>query len=104
MIKVNFFYPNKEGAKFDHQYFNDSHFKLVNDRWSPMGLKEFGVEKGLAGGAPGSEAPYVAAGYVVFDSVEAFQAAFAAHGAEIVEDIKNYTDLQPVVQVSEIVT
>ena len=105
MIRVNFYYPNQDGAKFDHQYFQETHIgKLVNDRWSPMGMKEFGVEKGLAGGAPGSPAPYVAAAYVVFETVEAFQAAFAAHGTEIVADIKNYTDLEPIVQVSEIVT
>ena len=105
MIKVSFFYPNKDGARFDHQYFQKNHMgKLVNDRWSPMGLKQFGVEKGLAGGAPGAPAPYVASAYVVFDSVEAFQKAFAAHGEEIVADIKNYTDLEPIVQVSEIVT
>ena len=105
MIKVSFFYPQKEGARFDHQYFQENHMKkLVNDRWSPLGLKQFGVEKGLAGGAPGSAPPYVAAAYVVFDSVEAFQKAFAAHGDEIVGDIKNYTDLEAVVQVSEIIT
>ena len=105
MIKVSFFYPNKDGARFDHQYFAEKHMgKLVNDLWSPMGLKQIGVEKGLAGGAPGSAAPYVGAAYVVFDSVEAFQKAFAAHGEEIVADIKNYTDLEAVVQVSEIIT
>ena len=53
MIKASFFYPNKDGAKFDHQYFQETHIgKLVKDRWSPMGMKEFGVEKGLGGGAP----------------------------------------------------
>ena len=105
MIKASFFYPNKDGAKFDHQYFQETHIgKLVKDRWSPMGMKEFGAEKGLGGGTPGSPAPYVATGYVVFETVEEFGKAMEAHGAEIVADIKNYTDLEPIVQVSEIVT
>ena len=37
------------------------------------------------------------------DSVEAFQAAFGPHAAEILADIANYTDLQPVMQISEVV-
>ena len=35
-------------------------------------------------------------------SVEAFGAAMATHGAEVMGDIPNYTDAQPVLQISEI--
>jgi hypothetical protein len=34
--------------------------------------------------------------------VPAFQAAFAPHSKEIMGDIPNYTNLQPIIQVSEI--
>ena len=36
-------------------------------------------------------------------SVEAFQAGFAPHAEQILSDIANYTDLSPVMQISEVV-
>ena len=37
------------------------------------------------------------------ESPATFQAAFGPHAAEILADIPNYTDLQPVLQISEVV-
>ena len=37
------------------------------------------------------------------DSVESFQAGFGPHAEQIMADIPNYTDLAPVLQVSEVV-
>jgi len=51
--------------------------------------------------SPGTPAPFVAVVDLLFDSVEAFQAAFGAAEAEIVADIPNYTSIEPVVQISE---
>ena len=36
------------------------------------------------------------------DSVEAFQAAFGPHAAEIMGGVPNYTDIQPMIQISEV--
>ena len=41
-------------------------------------------------------------GHLYFDSVEAFQAAFGPHAETILADIPNYTNIQPVIQVSEV--
>jgi hypothetical protein len=35
-------------------------------------------------------------------SVEAFQTAFTQHAQEIMADVPNYTNLQPIIQVSEV--
>jgi len=40
--------------------------------------------------------------HLYFDSVEAFQTAFGPHSETIMGDIPNYTDLQPIIQVSEV--
>jgi len=45
---------------------------------------------------------YLAMGDLLFDSVEGFQKAFAAHAPEILADIPNYTNFQPIVQISEV--
>jgi hypothetical protein len=37
------------------------------------------------------------------ESLDAFQAGMGKHGNEILGDIKNYTDIAPVIQVSEVV-
>ena len=62
----------------------------------------FDAEQGLAGGTPGSPPSFVAMAHFTFESVEAFQAAFAAHAAEIMADISNYTSIEPIIQISDI--
>ena len=61
------------------------------------------VDKGLAGGAPGAPATYLAMCHIFCDSVEAYQQGFSPHAQEIMGDIPNYTDVTPVVQISEVV-
>jgi uncharacterized protein (TIGR02118 family) len=61
------------------------------------------VDKGLAGGAPDAPATYVAMCHIFCESVPAFQGAFGPHAQEIMGDIPNYTDLAPVIQISEVV-
>jgi uncharacterized protein (TIGR02118 family) len=65
--------------------------------------KYYTVDKGLAGGAPGAPATYVGMCHIFCDSVEAFQHGFAPHAQEITGDIANYTDVSPVLQISEVV-
>jgi len=62
-----------------------------------------GQRKGLAGGAPGAPATYVGMCHIFCESVEALQAGFGPHAQEIMADIPNYTDLSPVIQISEVV-
>jgi uncharacterized protein (TIGR02118 family) len=65
-------------------------------------LKGVAVEKGLSGATLGSMPSFVAMGHLVFESVEAFQGSFGVHSLEIVGDLPNYTNCEPVIQVSEI--
>ncbi len=102
MIKVSVMYPNTPGARFDHAYYRDTHMPMVK-RLMGGACRYYTVDKGLAGGAPGSPATYVAMCHLFCDSVESFQAGFGPHTQEIMADIANYTDLAPVVQISEVV-
>jgi uncharacterized protein (TIGR02118 family) len=102
MIKVSVMYPNTAGARFDHAYYRDKHMPLVKGLMGDACLF-YTVDKGLAGGAPGERAPYVGMCHIFSDSVEAFQAGFGPHAKEIMADIANYTDLAPVMQISEVV-
>ncbi len=100
MIKVSVLYPNSTGATFDMAYYTSKHMAMVRQKVSTC--KGISAEKGVAGGAPGSAPTYIAAGHLLFDSVEAFQSGFNPHAAEILADIPNYTNTQPVIQISEI--
>jgi uncharacterized protein (TIGR02118 family) len=102
MIKVSVMYPNKPGARFDHEYYRDKHMPLLKARLGEA-CKYYTVDKGLAGGAPGTPATYIGMCHIFCDSVEEFQRAFGPHAKEILGDIANYTDLSPVMQISEVV-
>lgn len=102
MIKVSVMYPSTEGARFDHDYYRDSHMPLVQKLMGDA-CKFYTVDKGLSGGAPGDPATYVGMCHIYCESVESFQSGFGPHAKEILADIPNYTDIQPVMQVSEVV-
>lgn len=101
MIKVSVMYPKSEGGKFNMAYYLDKHIPLVRQKLGAA-LRGVAVEQGLAGATPGSPAPYLALGHLLFESVEAFQTSFGPHAQAILNDIPNFTNAQPVVQISEV--
>ena len=101
MIKVSVFYPNSDGATFDLPYYVNRHMPMVGQKLD-VALKGMSVEHGIGGGQPGTPPTYVAMCHLLFDSVDAFQQAWAPHADGILADIPNYTNIQPVVQMSEV--
>lgn len=94
-------YPARDGAKFDLDYYEATHIPLVKDAFSATGLEHVQVLKGLAapGGGP---APYVAMVNLTFRDAEALAASLGGpRAAEVMGDVANFTDIQPVAQVSE---
>lgn len=102
VIKVSVFYPYTPGARFDHDYYRDRHLPLLKERMGSRCLF-YTIDKGLAGGAPGSPPLFVGMCHVYCDSVADFEAGFGPHAAEILADVANYTDLAPQLQISEVV-
>lgn len=101
MIKVSVLYPFSADCRFDLDYYCNRHMPLVKERLGAS-CQGIAVDHGLSAGAPGSAPLYVAMAHLFFDSVDAFGAAFGPHEAEIMGDIPNYTDIAPVVQISEV--
>jgi uncharacterized protein (TIGR02118 family) len=101
MIKVSVLYPNREGAKFDIAYYCNRHIPLVQ-RLLGSALKGASVDHGISGEGPGTPAPYLAMGHLLFDSVQDFQKSFGPNAQAILEDIPKYTNSEPVLQISEI--
>jgi uncharacterized protein (TIGR02118 family) len=60
------------------------------------------IRKGVAS-PDGSPASFVCLGSIWINSVEGFQSTLAQHGKEIMGDIPNYTNIQPILQLDEVV-
>ena len=101
MITLNVLYPNKDGAKFDMNYYLTSHIPMLK-RVFGSALKGCIVEQGLGGPAPGTKAEYSTLCHLRFDSVESFQKAFGPNAAAIQSDIANYSSVPPIIQISDV--
>jgi uncharacterized protein (TIGR02118 family) len=101
MIKVSVLYPNGADTKFDMNYYLSEHIPMLKQKLGAA-CKSVAVEQGIAGGAQGAPATYVAMAHLTFDSLDAFQSAFAPHAEAIMGDIPNYTNTQPTVQISQV--
>ena len=103
MIKISILYPNNKGARFDMRYYIDTHMPLSIGLLSAhSGFKGVSVERGIAGAIPGTDAAYVAMCHFLFDSADDFMAAFIPHAAVLQGDMGNYTDIEPVIQINEV--
>ena len=101
MIKVSVLYPNTAGSHFDIDYYCNQHMPMVKDKLGDS-CKGIAIDEGIAGDAPDSAAPYTVILHLFFETVEAFQAAFGPHAEAIMADIPNYTNVQPVLQISKV--
>ena len=100
MIRVTVSYPNAEGKRFDHAYYQAQHRKLLMDRLAEHGLQRVEMDKALSDGAGGKPA-VVASAHLIFADIAGFQKGMGAHGREIMGDIANYTDISPAILISE---
>ena len=100
LVKVTILYPNGEGKTFDMDYYANSHMPMVAELMGDA-MKFYKIDKGIAGGAPDVPTPYLAIGYLYFNKLSDFQEAFGPHAEQIRGDVQNYTNIVPVVQISE---
>jgi uncharacterized protein (TIGR02118 family) len=103
MIKVSILYPYRDDVRFDIDYYRDKHMPLAAKHFGGA-LKGWSIDKGTSAGEPGSQPGFVAAGHFLFDSFDAFRAVFEPVAGELVEDIPNYTNSEPQILISEVVT
>ncbi len=101
MVKVTILYPNGDGNTFDMDYYTKKHMPMVADLLKPM--KFYKIDKGIGGRTPDEPVPYLAIGYLYFDKLSDYQESFGANAQKILGDIPNYTNIQPVLQISEVV-
>ena len=101
MIKLSVLYPTGEGKTFDMNYYLNSHIPMVAKLLGDA-VKGATVEQGLGGPVPNSPAAYAAMGNMYFDTMESFQNSFGPNAPAILGDLPNFTNAEPVVQLSEV--
>ncbi len=87
MIAVTILYPRTDDSTFDMDYYTATHM--------PMLAEAVGDDCHGWGAASIADGKYAAMGWMSVTSQDAFNAAMAEHGAKIMGDVPNYTNVRP---------
>jgi len=98
MIRVAILYPRSGGTHFDLKYYIDKHMEFVRDNLKRFGLLSAEVDSGIKE----KSSPFFAIGYLLFNTMQEYENGFSKVGNTLLGDIPNYTDVEPVVQVSKL--
>ncbi|WP_461146282.1 EthD family reductase [Spirosoma pulveris] len=97
MIRLTVLYPKTEKSQFDLTYYLEKHIPLVKERLTPFGLIGVDMNEGLAGGD--TPPPYAMITFLSFNTADELDKGMGTNGAELLGDIPNFTDVQPLTQV-----
>lgn len=84
------------------EYYETKHMPMVAGLLGPN-LVKYTIEKGIASGIPNQPLPYMAIGIFYVKSLSDYQVAIAPNLSLIRADIANFTNIIPIVLVSEVV-
>jgi uncharacterized protein (TIGR02118 family) len=102
LIKVSVMYPFAEGNTFNMEYYETRHMPMVAG-YLGANLVKYTIEKGVSSGIPHQPLPYMAIGTFYVKSLDDYRAAIAPNRDAIRADFANYTNVAPVILVSEVV-
>ena len=102
MIKVSIMYPNTEDGTFNMEYYKKNHMPMLKELFGDV-LKHYAIESGISGRTAEEPATYLAVGHLYLNTLEDYQKSFGKHAETILNDIPNYTNIKPVVQISKVV-
>jgi uncharacterized protein (TIGR02118 family) len=101
MIKVSILYPNMAGSRFDADYYVNVHMPMAM-KFLVSAVKAVSVEVGLSGATVEQAPPFRAVASFTCESLRAFSEAFLPAAPELRADMPNYTDIDPIIQVSKV--
>jgi uncharacterized protein (TIGR02118 family) len=102
VIRVSVMYPKSEGSTFDRQYYLSSHMPMAREALKSALVKDE-IWSGLS--VPGAPpAAYEVVLHMYFDNLEVLSVAFQEHSAGLMEDLPNFTNIRPVIELEEVVS
>jgi uncharacterized protein (TIGR02118 family) len=95
---VTILYPNKQGATFDFDYYLNRHIP-----WARKLSQDHGTEirKGISS-PTGGGFPYVCICRFWINSEDEYRTATEKHGKELMADLANFTNIEPIVQIDQV--
>ncbi|MCF2490239.1 EthD family reductase [Dyadobacter sp. CY347] len=102
LTKVSVMYPFAEGKTFDMEYYETKHMPMVA-AFLGSNLVKYTIDKGVASGIPNQPLPFMAIGTFYVKNLSEYQAAIAPNRDAIRADFPRYTNISPVILVSEVV-
>jgi len=87
MLSIAILYPRTEDSTFDMDYYTSTHMPMLADALGDA-CQGWGASTVKAG-------KWAAMGWAMVESQEAFDAAMGEHGAKIMADVANYTNVAP---------
>lgn len=100
MIKYSVLYPNIKNETFDHAYYRDVHLPLIKSRMGAF-CHSYAIDK-IPENAP-ADAPFIAACHIYCNSMEDFEQGMKDNAADFVADVANFTNVEPVKMIFEVV-
>ena len=102
MTRISFLYPYVKHSRFDFDYYVKTHMPWSIGIFSAHpAFRGVSVERGIGSGA-GAEPAYVAVCHFLFETLDDFMAVVVPNSDALRADMKNYTDIEPVVQISNV--
>ncbi|KAH6679905.1 ethyl tert-butyl ether degradation EthD [Plectosphaerella plurivora] len=101
-VSITVVFPNEADAEYDIDYYITKHMPLIQSRWGKYGVKSWSVTK-FGNGVDGSAPLYAFGSTVNWDNHEQIKTAFAGpEVGEIMGDVPNFSNKQPVFLVGEV--
>ena len=97
VYRLSAIYPQTESSTFDMDYYKNEHIPLVEELFAPLSIE---VNEGVSGTEEGSPPPYAVMTDITFATLEDLQNAVVMHGAEVIGDIPNFTDVEAQLQIN----
>jgi uncharacterized protein (TIGR02118 family) len=108
MFNISFLYEKKKGSVFNEDYFINVHIpmalKLLSNKRGFKGISvEVGLDiKELNLASPFLASPFIAICQYYYDTIENFMNEYSYHENKISDDLVNYSDIKPIIQISQI--
>ncbi|MFW2336102.1 EthD family reductase [Ilumatobacter sp.] len=94
MLAITILYPRTDDFTFDMEYYTSSHM--------PMFAESVGDACTGWGAATIADGKYAAMGWMVVTDQASFKSAMKEHGAKVMGDVPNYTNVRPETLIGEI--
>lgn len=103
MVNISSIYPIKDDYRFDFDYYINKHMPMSIELLSKSkGFVKVSVERGIDIKNPKINSSYVAMCHYYFETIEDFMEVFGPNAEKLQEDIQNYTNIEPIIQINEV--